>query len=222
MPAASLSYYTNMACGRDYFTFVAEELPELCRSFFPRLSADPHDNYIAGLSMGGYGAFKIALTHPERYAAACCLSAGNSIFDRRIPAFFDILRRNRTVFGVEDGQLLAGTKHDLYHLAEMASKGETTLPGLFHACGIEDFSYENAIELKDRMEAFPGDPFRYEFHAAPGSHTWEFWDEWIQVFLATIHVAPPAESATVPTLPDVGTTKAVTFGAAAATAARQG
>ncbi len=186
MPAAALSSYTDMVYGKDYFTYIAEELPEICRSLFPKMSAEPARNFIAGLSMGCYGAFKIALSHPGRYAAAGGFSAGNSIFNRNIPAFFDIAKRNMTVFGVENSLALAGTEHDLYHLAKAAVLSGSRLPRFFHACGSEDFAYGNALELKAFMESFPGNPFRYEFHAPPGSHSWEFWDEWIRKFLATI------------------------------------
>jgi Predicted esterase len=190
MPAVGLSSYTNMAYGADYFTYVADELPELCRAFFPGLSAAREDNYVAGLSMGCYGSLKLALTFPERYAAAAGFSSGNAIAKREIPAFFDTKRRNRNVFGVEDPSSLALSEHDLYALAERAaaraaSTGEP-LPRIYHACGTEDFAYKASLELKERMEALPGNPFRYEFHQGPGSHSWEFWDEWIQAFLATL------------------------------------
>ncbi len=67
MPQIHRSFYTNMEQGGAYGTFISEELPTLARSFFP-LSAKREDNFVAGLSMGGYGAFKLALQHPERFA----------------------------------------------------------------------------------------------------------------------------------------------------------
>ena len=73
MPAVHRSFYTDMARGYRYWTFVSEELPRLARSFF-HLSASRDDNFVAGLSMGGYGAFKLALRCPEKFAAAA--SAG--------------------------------------------------------------------------------------------------------------------------------------------------
>src|SRR5690606_7723267 len=69
MPNANLSFYNNMAWGARYGDFFENELPELARSFFP-LSARREDNFIAGLSMGGYGAMRLALANPGRYAAA--------------------------------------------------------------------------------------------------------------------------------------------------------
>ncbi len=73
MPQVHRSFYTDMAEGGRYWTFISEELPTLARSFFP-LSHQREDNFVAGLSMGGYGAFKLALRKPEQYAAAASLS----------------------------------------------------------------------------------------------------------------------------------------------------
>src|SRR5450756_900222 len=63
MPNVHLSGYTDMAHGGKYFTFVAEELPLLMRSFFP-FSEKREDNYISGLSMGGAGCMKNGLARP--------------------------------------------------------------------------------------------------------------------------------------------------------------
>ncbi|MDE5801608.1 MAG: hypothetical protein K2I22_01670 [Lachnospiraceae bacterium] len=41
----------------NYFTFVSEELPAICRDFFPNMSDKREDTLAAGLSMGGYGAW---------------------------------------------------------------------------------------------------------------------------------------------------------------------
>lgn len=78
MPGVHRSWYTDMAAGNRYWTFVSEELPGIMRSLFP-ISERRDDNFVAGLSMGGYGAFKLALRHPERFAAAASLSGALSI-----------------------------------------------------------------------------------------------------------------------------------------------
>ena len=59
LPAAQRSFYTDAVRGQRYWAFLSEELPRLARHFFP-LSARPAENFVAGLSMGGYGAFKLA------------------------------------------------------------------------------------------------------------------------------------------------------------------
>ena len=67
MPEVQRSFYADMAAGLDYFGYVAVELPAMCERMFGL----PHERtkrYVMGLSMGGYGALKCALTYPERYA----------------------------------------------------------------------------------------------------------------------------------------------------------
>ena len=66
MPDGDLSWYTDMKHGQNYFTFMADELPAVCRDFFPKMSPRREDTFVAGLSMGGYGAFKLGLRCPER------------------------------------------------------------------------------------------------------------------------------------------------------------
>src|SRR5262245_30099729 len=48
MPAVERSFYTDMAAGLPYWTFISDELPAIARHFFP-LSALRDENYVAGL-----------------------------------------------------------------------------------------------------------------------------------------------------------------------------
>ena len=73
MPGAGRSFYTDMKYGGKYYTYIAKELPAIIHSFF-NVSDKREDNYIAGLSMGGYGAMKIALKEGN-YCAAAGLSS---------------------------------------------------------------------------------------------------------------------------------------------------
>ena len=72
MPQVHRSFYADEAYGGRYWTFLSEELP-VCRGLF-RVSAGRSETFVAGLSMGGYGALKWALRHPDRFAAAASLS----------------------------------------------------------------------------------------------------------------------------------------------------
>ena len=78
MPAVHLSFYNDMAHGGKYWQFISEEVPAVVRDLFP-LSSERKDNFVAGLSMGGYGAYKLASTYPERFAAAASLSGALDI-----------------------------------------------------------------------------------------------------------------------------------------------
>src|SRR5919199_4817483 len=86
MPQVHRSFYRDEAYGGKYWTFVSEELPELVRRFF-RVSQTRDDTFVAGLSMGGYGALKLALRQPERFAAAASLSGALDVvaLSRRPP-----------------------------------------------------------------------------------------------------------------------------------------
>ena len=73
MPAVNRSFYSDTAYGAKYWAFVSDELPRVMQGLFP-LSNKRTDTFVAGLSMRGYGAFKLALSLPDRYAAAASLS----------------------------------------------------------------------------------------------------------------------------------------------------
>ena len=73
MPSGLTYYYADMARGWKYFTYIAEEVPLLAKSYF-HISAKPENTHVAGLSMGGAGSVKLALTYPERYATVSSFS----------------------------------------------------------------------------------------------------------------------------------------------------
>ena len=73
MPSVANSFYQDMVIGPKYLTFLTEELPQYIQMLFPA-SGRREDNFVAGLSMGGYGAWHVALAKPEQYAAAASLS----------------------------------------------------------------------------------------------------------------------------------------------------
>ena len=67
MPEVQRSFYTDMKYGLNYFTYIAYELPKLCQAMF-NVSDKREDNFVAGLSMGGYGALKTALTRTDLFS----------------------------------------------------------------------------------------------------------------------------------------------------------
>src|SRR6476620_7902799 len=59
MPQVQRSFYADEVHGERFFTFLSDELPRVVASFF-RVSRRREDTFVAGLSMGGYGALKWA------------------------------------------------------------------------------------------------------------------------------------------------------------------
>jgi S-formylglutathione hydrolase FrmB len=64
MPQVHRSFYSDELHGLRYWTFLSDELPQLVDSFF-HVSTRREDTFVAGLSMGGYGALKWALRQPS-------------------------------------------------------------------------------------------------------------------------------------------------------------
>jgi putative tributyrin esterase len=182
MPAVHLSFYNDMAHGGKYWQFISEEVPALVHVMFP-LSAARRDNFVAGLSMGGYGAFKLALTHPDRYAAAASLSGALDIKEvvrvkKNDPENKAWIKEMRTVFG--DLSKVPGSKHDLFLLARRAAKAPLK-PRLYQCCGTEDFLYPDNVRFRDAVRKLPLD---LTYEDGPGEHNWAYWDRMIQNVLA--------------------------------------
>lgn len=186
MPNAHLSSYADMAHGGKYFTYMADELPRLMRTFFP-LSDRREDNYIAGLSMGGAGCMKIGLARPAAYAAIGCLSAGadNHPKDKhgRRDANPRWAERMRVVYGDRDTD---GTEEDVFANAARLVETGGPFPRIYHSIGRDDFLLEAARNTRDFFQAIHGNPFDYTYNEDGGAHTWEYWDAHIQDFLRFI------------------------------------
>jgi S-formylglutathione hydrolase FrmB len=172
MPAVHLSFYTDMAYGGRYWQFISEEVPNLVRDTFS-LSSKREDNYVAGLSMGGYGAYKLALTYPERFSAAASLSGAldiQGVIDPRNPRSNAAwMAEMHTVFGDL-------SKHDLIAVAKKVAKSPLK-PRLYQCCGTEDQLYLNNIHFRDAVRKLPLD---LTYEEGPGEHNWAYWDKMIQ------------------------------------------
>lgn len=187
MPSVHRSFYADMIHGGRYWSFVSEELPRIARSFFP-LSARREDNFVAGLSMGGYGAFKLALAQPDRFAAAASLSGA---LNRVAPTdhAFDIDPDLRLAFG--DLSSFPGSDNDLLHLATKLAQSGQTPPALYQCCGTADFLYEQNQSFLGHARSLGLDVL-YEEHEG-AAHTWDYWDRQIHRVLSWLPV--PGEGA---------------------------
>jgi putative tributyrin esterase len=178
MPTVHLSFYADMVHGGKYWQFVSEEVPAQVRRMYS-LSAERENNFVAGLSMGGYGAFKLALTHPERFAAAASLSGALDIREvvggRQADQAW--LESMRNVFG--DLSKVPHSEHDLFTLAEKVSKARVK-PRLYQCCGTEDFLYADNLRFRDMADKLPLD---LTYEEGPGDHNWAYWDRKIQDIL---------------------------------------
>jgi len=189
MPEVHRSFYADMVMGNNYWTFITEELPVIVRRFFP-LSDKREDNFVAGLSMGGYGAFKWALAHPERVCAAASLSGA---LDRtqRMATTEKMTEEFVHVFGTPEQYV--GSENDLLHLARQLAASTRPRPALFQCCGTEDFVYPENISFRDHLRDV-GIESAYHEHAGE-EHEWSYWDRMIQDVIEWLPLKPGAGGA---------------------------
>ncbi|GMA31685.1 alpha/beta hydrolase [Litorihabitans aurantiacus] len=165
MPRVERSFYQDMAHGERYWTYVSQELPELVQRMF-RVSDRREDTFVAGQSMGGYGAMRMALAHPERFAAAASLSGALHMAHPQVRAergdFY------ATAFGEAD---ITGTDADL--LALLRRRDLAELPALMLACGEQD----DLLPMQHAFLAVAADVgVPVSVSLTPGEHEWGYWD----------------------------------------------
>jgi putative tributyrin esterase len=175
MPQGEKSFYHDMVFGDDYFSYLTQELPQLASQMFG-LSVSPKDLMIAGLSMGGYGAMKCAMTYPERFLACAAFSSACDI--REIAANAEVIEQTKgihqtfeSIFGVP---IFVPETSDLFSLAEQNAERMCHLQ-LYMACGRQDFLYESNVRLSNVMREKPLG--RFLFEEWDGTHEWGFWDK---------------------------------------------
>jgi S-formylglutathione hydrolase FrmB len=171
MPQVHRSFYTDEAYGGRYWSFVAEELPALVGRFF-RVSQRREDTFVAGLSMGGYGAFKLALRQPQRFAAAASMSGALDVAALARGTRPEDPMIWRRVFGERPA---AGGPDDLFAL--IASADPATLPRLHVSCGTED---QIVPQSRRFVEACRRAHVPVVASFGPGEHDWAYWDARIQ------------------------------------------
>ena len=182
MPDVHKSFYNDFPGingGYKYWTFVSEELIEISRRFF-RLSHKREDTFVAGLSMGGFGAFKCALNRPDIYSAAASLSGALHITQ----GLENRMENNEVRMFLGDLDKVKGSINDLFSAAEKTSKlSEKEKPRLYQYCGTEDFLYDGNIEFRDFIQDLG---FDYTYEESPGDHQWKYWDKYIKKFIGML------------------------------------
>lgn len=188
---ASLCFYANMKKGLPYLDFMADEFPSIIREFFPRISTNPKYNFIAGCSMGGYGSVKVALNHPEQYAAVGCFSSGNfwqmelPPVEYAPPFMKPIYTVPEVAFGTATFAGAEGTEDDLYFLHANARKAGKKIPKVYQYTGNQDW----LLAVSDKFAAYMeenSEKDNYIYEKWDGEHCWKFWEECLPKFLDAV------------------------------------
>lgn len=178
------SCYIDMAHGSRFLTYMTKELPAFINAMFP-VSTRPEDTFIAGISMGGYGSFRLALEDPKRFSCAVSLS-GAVDMARMVdagPSGVASAVNYRDVFGDSP---VTGTDNDILTLLKKRLSQGCRLPRLYLCCGTEDFLYQSNQAVRQELEQLGVD---LTYDEGPGAHNWDYWDPQIRKVLEWLPLA---------------------------------
>jgi S-formylglutathione hydrolase FrmB len=178
-PEGENGWYTDSSTVPNdrYESYIIQELiPEIDSRF--RTIADWSGRAIAGLSMGGYGAVKFGLKHPEMFSLVGSFSG---VFDAasRTEKTGNKWPSIPAVFGPEGSR----TRAENYIFAlvrDLPTEKIASLPFIYFDCGTEDTFYAINREFATLLveKKVP-----HEFRELPGKHGWPYWDQQAQEFL---------------------------------------
>ena len=173
MPSAANSFYQDMEKGEAYFTYLTEELPRICQRLFP-ISRKRENTFAGGVSMGGYGALRVALAKPEQYADAFSI-AGAVDFSAGMYESINHLVWNpfKPYSLAKDPLHVTGTDSDLFALVHRLKQENKKIPGIYMRTGTRDiFCHHMNVTARQAFEK-EGIPFDYQ--EADAEHEWGFW-----------------------------------------------
>lgn len=181
MPDGENSWYTNAANAPEerFEDYILTDLQADVVAKYRTINSR-HGRTIAGLSMGGYGALKMALKRPGTFAVAASFSGAFSATRpellKLIPSQEEPLRR---IYGDDDSPVRR--QNDLYTLAAAVKPGSA--PYIYIDCGISDGLVTANREV---VAALHKSGVAYEYHEVAGAHSWEYWDRRVREFLPVL------------------------------------
>ncbi|MCD7835016.1 MAG: esterase family protein [Lachnospiraceae bacterium] len=200
--------YEQFGTGYNFPAYFFEELMPFIYATFP-ISGVKEDNYLAGVSMGGFGTFSLGLQKPEKFSALGVMGASlresaflKDYIDLDSVGFRKVVLADRSAFPTEYGRPEEGMKLKELNVItkyptirdfldspdamwerfpEVAKRGE--LPQIYVACGTEDLFYPGTVRLQKLVEEM-GVTDRMVFKIAEGvGHSGDFFDAEIEHFL---------------------------------------
>lgn len=160
-PEMGRSFYMNMANGLPYWNYLTKEVIPEMRKLLP-ISTDPKDNFVSGVSMGGFGALKLVFTHPNWFSATIAIS---SVVDLSILP--ELMPDYRGIFNDPI------PKHFLEDLASQAPQESLKKIRFYDCIGDQDFLKSDndsfATYMKTRLD------LNVTYKTSPGDHDWLYW-----------------------------------------------
>lgn len=167
MPSAYNGFYIDRDSSGQYFSFLTEEIYDLINKTF-NINQTPENTFIAGLSMGGYGALKAGLTYPNKYSKALSFSGVTSLEN--------MLERSNGPRKEKLKSIFSDEIQDYDNLYKLSKKSLNKV-SLYITCGTEDFLYKDNEHFHNYLKKINYD---HLYLTSPGIHNWTYWDEQIK------------------------------------------
>ena len=180
MPSGDNMFYVDQEAGHNYYgEFIGKELVEITRKMFP-LSRKREDTYIAGLSMGGYGALRNGMKYSETFGYVAALSSAlvtDGIENRTDdnPFFAETRTFAQSVFG--DLEKVKDSDKDPKWLVRHNIEKGKPFPKIYMTCGKQDFLLQLNKDFYNYLIQYG---VTADFIEEEGSHEWGFWNRAIK------------------------------------------
>lgn len=165
MPDGYRGFYADNVEGPAYGRYMIEDVVGFAERTLPALGKRA-GRCIGGLSMGGYGALRLALAHPDLFVSATSHSgapyAWRRLTHEHDPEFARIFGKGRP-----------RPDHSLEALAQRIKRSRKPFPKLRIDCGTADFLFQQNREFHSFLEK---QKIAHEYAEFPGTHEWGYWD----------------------------------------------
>ena len=186
MPSGDNSFYIEQILpNQEYGKFIGQELVEITRRAFP-LSQEREKTFLAGLSMGGFGAIRNGLKYADTFGYVAGLSSAVHIFEMAPDAPGRTLFHEDLVFGNLE-EAAKTDKNPRIALLQAISQG-LPLPKIYMSCGLQDNLLDSNRSLRDY---FLEKNLSLTYQETEGKHNWDFWFDQIQSVLNWLPLSAP-------------------------------
>ena len=156
---ATAAATSNPPGTRDFERYILDDVPAAASEVFPAIGPTS-PVFIAGLSMGGFGALKLGAKHPRRFAGVSAHSA--------ITHFSQMSR-----FVEESLSAYGPLPESEQSVLHWMTQNRAALPPTRFDCGTEDPLLDANRQLHRELNALAIPHTYAEF---PGGHEWPYWE----------------------------------------------
>lgn len=179
-PSCHLGVYTDMVYGENSYSML-KEVVDFSVKMFPILPTAPVKRFILGISMGGHGAFKLAMERPGDFnSVAACSSPIDIVYTMILLETGQHPGGPELYHAFEGSDQYRGTQGDVVERARQHKQNGHRLPRLFLCWGDEDHArFENILTV----EKFREMNIPLTIRVGKGGHNFDMWDQLMEEIL---------------------------------------